>query len=72
MEFLSPQFGEVAQELLDGPALVVGTIVRRRHPLADRVKAHPRVKLVEVTPANRDQLPAELFAELRRYQASLE
>ena len=72
MELLSSQFGEVVQELLDGPALILGTIVQRRHPLADRVKAHPRVKLIQVTPANRDRLPTELFAELGRYQAKPE
>lgn len=64
MELLSSRFGQIIWELLDGPAVIVGTIVRRRHPLADRVKVHPRVMVVEVTPANRDTLPAHLYAEL--------
>ncbi|MEW5959979.1 MAG: nucleoside-triphosphatase [Chloroflexota bacterium] len=65
MELLSPLFGEVVLELLNGPALIVGTIVQRRHPLADLFKTHPRVSLVEVTPANRDQLAAQLYAAIR-------
>jgi len=64
MELLSLLFGEVVRELLNGLAFIAGTIVQRRHPLADLIKTHPRVSLVEVTPANRGQLPAQLYAEI--------
>ena len=64
MEILSPRFQEAILVLLEGDAPIVGTIVQRPQAFADRVKAHPRVRVWTVTPQNRDELPAQIRAEL--------
>lgn len=66
MELVSDRFRQAVLAILDGAVPVVGTIVGRRHPFADRVKAHHRVRLETVTVANRDRLAGEVFAELSR------
>jgi nucleoside-triphosphatase len=60
MEAASPAFRAAVEEALASPATLVGTILLAPHPWADRVKAHPAVTLIEVTPANREGLPGEL------------
>lgn len=67
MEMLSARFCQVVLEILDSGAAVVGTIVQRPHPFADRVKAHPRVRIKPVTVANRDRLAGQVYAELSRH-----
>jgi nucleoside-triphosphatase THEP1 len=64
LELFSAPFYELVLQLLDGHAAVTGTIVQRPHPLADRVKVHPRVRLWPVTLANRNGLGEELWAVL--------
>lgn len=62
MEIHSGLFCRTIEELLedDGVALV-GTIVKRPHRFADRVKRHPRVKLVKITTKNRDRVVDEVW-----------
>jgi nucleoside-triphosphatase len=67
MELLSEKFCQAVKELLDAPVIVLGAIVERRHPVADPIKRHPRVRLEQVTLANRDQLPREIEAKLRQW-----
>jgi nucleoside-triphosphatase len=62
MEMASPAFCQAVEETLEAPVLVLGTILRAPHPWADRIKRHPGVELVEVTPANRQELPGRLAA----------
>jgi nucleoside-triphosphatase len=62
MEMASPAFCRVVEETLVAPVVVLGTILRAPHPWADRIKRHPGVELVEVTPANREELPGRLAA----------
>jgi len=64
MGMLSELLCQTVLEILAGEAVVLGTIVERSHRLADRVRRHPRVRLRPVTPANRDELPARIAAEL--------
>jgi nucleoside-triphosphatase len=64
MELFSAPFYELVLQLLDSHVPITGTIVQRPHPLADRVKAHPRVRLWPVTLENRDGLGEELWAAL--------
>ncbi len=64
MEILSESFCQAVLEILDSAVTVVGTIVQRPHPFADQVKAHPRVILRTVTPANRDRLPEQVYAQI--------
>lgn len=65
MEMTSPAFRRAVEATLESGAPILGTMLRASDPWADRVKAHPVVQLIEVTPANRDALPAELAARLR-------
>ncbi len=64
MQLLSERFQQVVWELLDSELTVFGTIVQRPDPIADRIKAHPRVRLIEVSVENRDRLTQELLATL--------
>jgi len=64
MELFSARFYELVLQMLDRDVAVTGTIVQRPHPLAGRVKAHPRVRLWPVTLENRDGLGEELWAAL--------
>ena len=67
MEILSPRFREAILTLLEGEAAIVGTVVQRPHPFADRIKAHPRVSVRTLTTENREELPAQILAELGRH-----
>jgi nucleoside-triphosphatase len=60
MEMTSPAFREAVEAALGGPGVVLGTILAAADPWADRVKAAPGVRLIEVTRANRDALPGDL------------
>jgi nucleoside-triphosphatase len=64
MEIMSSRFRDAILRILDGGAAVVGAIVRRPQPFADRVKAHPRVTVKTITADNRDDLPAQILSEL--------
>lgn len=57
MELFSPAFKEVVLAAIEGPKAVLGTIMLKPHPWADRIKSLPRVTVLEVTRANRDTLP---------------
>jgi nucleoside-triphosphatase len=64
MEILSPRFREAILRILDSDVAVVGTIVLRPQPFADRVKAHPRATVRHITRDHRDDLPGQILAEL--------
>jgi nucleoside-triphosphatase len=64
MEILSPRFRDAILRILDSSAAIVGAIVLRPQPFADRVKAHPRATLRHITRDNRDDLPAQILSEL--------
>lgn len=65
MEIFSTAFCTSVGALLDQPIPLLGTIVQRPYRFADAVKRHPRVHLVTVTPANRDDLLPALTAQIR-------
>jgi nucleoside-triphosphatase len=65
MEMASPIFCRTVEETLQAEVTVLGTILRAPHPWADRIKGRRAVAVVEVTPANRDELPARLAALVR-------
>jgi len=60
MEMTAPAFRDAVDEILAGAGVVLGTILGSSHPWADRIKARPGVRLIEVTPANRESLPSDL------------
>jgi nucleoside-triphosphatase len=65
MECLSAVFRAALLELLDSPCHVVATIAKRGGAFIDSLKGRPGVRLVEVSPAARDRLAAELAEEIR-------
>jgi nucleoside-triphosphatase len=65
MELLCPEFVQVVPRLLGGPVPVLATVALRGGGLIAAVKARGDVRLVEVTGASRDGLPAELEAWVR-------
>lgn len=60
MEIYSEVFRTVVMRALSADVTLFGTIVKRSVPFADQVKMQPRVKLIEVTVRNRENLPAEI------------
>jgi nucleoside-triphosphatase len=64
MELASAAFVSALRGLVDaGPALVA-TVHSRRHPVTDALKARPDVDVLEVSRANRDELPGRVKALL--------
>lgn len=61
MELLSLPFRESVQEALRSPCQILGAVMRRSHPFADRVKAEPGVVVLEVRADNREQLVEEVL-----------
>jgi nucleoside-triphosphatase len=61
MELFSTAFRAAVLRAVDSGRLVLATIVRRPHPWADALKRRPGVRLIEITPANRDALVAMLI-----------
>jgi nucleoside-triphosphatase len=64
MEMASAAFRLAVEAALRGPVSVLGTILAAPHPWADHIKADPAVRLIEVTLANRESIPAKLVALL--------
>ena len=62
MECQCPQFVAKMRRLLGGPIPVVATIALRGGGLIAEVKNRPDVQIVEVTQANRGELPAQIAA----------
>ena len=56
MEMFSRLFCQAIEQILAGPAEVLGTIVLRSTPFGDRVKLMGGVELFEVTRENRGRL----------------
>ena len=64
MESLSPRFAAAVRVALDSPVSVLGTIARSGGALIAEVRRRPDVMLVDVTPENRDGLPAKIAGML--------
>ena len=69
MELVSPAFREAVLAALDGPKVVLATVMARSHPWVDRLKGRDDVMLVEVTLANREALPKRILGWLSQSQA---
>src|SRR5271157_966471 len=65
MECHCPQFTEAVCRLLEGPLPLVASIALRGGGFIADVKNRPDVQVVEVTHANRDELPARIGECLR-------
>jgi len=64
MELLSLDFREAVLEALGSSRKVLGTIMLPPHPWADRIKKDSRVKLVQVSRSNHQQVLREVSAWL--------
>jgi len=64
MELLCPSFTGAVSQLLDGLVPVIATVAMKGSGLIAAVKRRPDVRLVQVTVANRDELPGELARSL--------
>ena len=64
MELVSPAFREAVLAALDGPKVVLATVMARSHPWVDKLKGRDDVALVEVTLANRQALPEHILGWL--------
>jgi nucleoside-triphosphatase len=64
MEILSPVFRQAVLDVLESPARVLGTIVKRSIPFTDGLKARSNIELIHVQLDNREQLVQDLIARL--------
>ena len=60
MELFSKAFREAVLEVLNSRKKVLGTIMLPPHPWADQIKKDPRVTLLQVSRANRQQMLEEV------------
>jgi nucleoside-triphosphatase len=64
MELLSQLFRRAVERCFSEVPHVVATIMQRQHPFCDALKAREDVRVITVTPANRDLLPREVLRAL--------
>ena len=64
MELFSPGFKEAVLKAIDSGKKVLGTIMLNPHPFADEIKRHPRLKVFQISGANRDQALREVISWL--------
>lgn len=64
MELFSRRFREVLVRVLDSAKTVVATVMAYRDPFSDALKARPDIRLMEVSPTNRDLLAGELVKQI--------
>lgn len=60
MELFSLRFKEAVSMAIDSGKKVLGTIMLNPHPFADEIKRHPKVRVVEVTLTNHEQVLKEI------------
>lgn len=65
MELCSERFKTAVWEALDCSTPLLGTIQRKRHPFLDRIRQLDTVKIIQVSPDNRDELPGQLLTLIR-------
>ncbi|MFH1487034.1 MAG: NTPase [Chloroflexota bacterium] len=60
MELFSAQFQQAVLDAIESGKAVLGTIMLAPRPWTDRLKQHPRVRVVQLTEANRDVVREEI------------
>ncbi|MBT9166080.1 MAG: Nucleoside-triphosphatase THEP1 [Chloroflexi bacterium] len=68
MELFSSAFRIAALEAIESGKLVLGTIMLKPHPWADKIKRHPAVELILVDRSNRQEILRQLLQWIRFYQ----
>jgi nucleoside-triphosphatase len=66
MELFSQRFREAVLRALDAGGPVLATVMLSRHPFADALKARHDVRLIHLTPENRDRVLSDVVASLRQ------
>jgi nucleoside-triphosphatase THEP1 len=64
MELFSSAFREAVIEAMESGKLVVGTIMLKSDPLADKIKRHPAVELILVDRTNQQQVLRQLLQRI--------
>lgn len=64
MELLSQRFQEAIVRALDGATPLLASIMLSRHPFADTVKSRDDIRLINLTPENRDRAREAVVAAL--------
>jgi len=64
MELFSARFRQAVERAFAEVPHVVATVMQRKHPFADALKARPDVRPITVTVRNRADLPAEVLRQL--------
>lgn len=67
MELFSERFKAAVLEIIESDKKVLGTIMLKSDPWADNIKKKPRVKLINVTRSNREQVLKEIQNWLQEY-----
>lgn len=65
MELFSPSFREALEEALNSGKKILGTIMLKSHPFADKFKAHPQVHILFVSRTNNKQVLSEVIKWLK-------
>ncbi len=65
MELLSQRFQEAVARALDGATPLLASIMISRHPFAGTVKSRDDIRLINLTPENRDSALGEVVTALR-------
>jgi nucleoside-triphosphatase len=65
MEILSDRFRQAVLRALEGPSLVLGTIVKRSTPFTDQVKSMPGVTVIELRRGDMDARLSDVLDMLR-------
>lgn len=61
MELFSDEFRHAVMDAVCSDRCVIGTVMRGRHPFLEQLIALPLVCVLELTVANRDQMPQRLL-----------
>jgi nucleoside-triphosphatase len=65
MELFSPRFREAVLKAIDSGKKVLGTIMLSPNSFADNIKCHPKVKVIQLTRANHDEVLREILGWLK-------
>jgi nucleoside-triphosphatase len=65
METLSRRFRLTVLDALDSKSPVIGTMLFKRQPFCDKIRARKDVEILEVTEENREKLPDIILEKLR-------
>ncbi len=65
MELFSPRFREAVLKATDSGKKVLGTVMLKPHPFADRLKHHPEVSVLHLSRNNRNEVAARILEWLK-------